>query len=105
MALGKKTGGRKAGTPNKATADIKALAQKHSDQMFAELLRIATKSDRDETRVRAIELVLAYGHGRPSQSHELTGKDGKDLIPAPADREIARQVVYLLLKAEREPVE
>jgi hypothetical protein len=33
MALGKKTGGRVKGTPNKSTDEIKALAQQHGPKI------------------------------------------------------------------------
>ena len=30
-------------------------------------------------KVRAAELIMAYGYGRPVESHELSGPDGKPL--------------------------
>ena len=44
MAQGLKTGGRKRGTPNKASAGIKAAFQKHGDELVSALLAL-TKSD------------------------------------------------------------
>jgi hypothetical protein len=41
MATGYKTGGRVAGTPNKATADIKSLAQSYGPAVIARLALLA----------------------------------------------------------------
>jgi hypothetical protein len=73
MAKGKKTGGRVAGTPNKSTADIKALAQKHTDGAIAELARLAVGAESEAARVSAIKELLDRGHGKPSQQLEHTG--------------------------------
>ena len=76
MATGKKTGGRKAGTPNKATADIKALARKSAGVAIKELERLATKAKTEGTRVAAIKELLDRGYGRAPQAMEHTGKNG-----------------------------
>jgi hypothetical protein len=39
-----KTGGCKAGTPNKATAEIRDLARAYGPAIFKELVRLAFKS-------------------------------------------------------------
>lgn len=31
--------------------------------------------------LEAFKLLMAYFYGKPKEKHELTGKDGKDLIP------------------------
>lgn len=76
MAKGKKTGGRVAGTPNKATADVKALAGEYTEDAIAELARLATKAESETARVSAIKELLDRGHGKPAQSVEVAGKDG-----------------------------
>lgn len=77
MAKGRKTGGRVAGTPNKATADIKAAAQLHTDAMLSVLLAIAQDAAAPHAaRVTAATKVLEFGNGKPAQAVELTGKDG-----------------------------
>jgi monomeric isocitrate dehydrogenase len=67
MALGRKTGGRLKGTPNKATADIRALCQAHADDVIAELARLATKAESEAARVAAIKELLDRGYGKPKQ--------------------------------------
>ena len=71
MAAGQKFGGRTKGTPNKATADVKALARKHGPAVIAELARIAKHSDNERTRVAAAQELLDRGYGRPHQSIEV----------------------------------
>lgn len=73
MAAGRKTGGRSKGTPNKATADIKALAQVHAATAMTELARLATKSDSDAARVAAIKELFDRGFGKARQSVDVDG--------------------------------
>ncbi len=71
MATGRKTGGRRKGTPNKVTAGIKAAFQKHSAELVEALLAL-TKSDDERVRLGAIQAALDRGWGRPSQAVEGT---------------------------------
>jgi hypothetical protein len=73
MAAGRKTGGRVKGTPNKATADIKALAQEHAAVAMKELARLAVKADSESARVAAIKELFDRGFGKPKQSLEVDG--------------------------------
>lgn len=68
MAKGRKTGGRTAGVPNKATADIKALAGKFSEEAFNVLMSIARKSESDAARVSAVKEIFDRAYGRPAQA-------------------------------------
>lgn len=79
MALGKKTGGRKAGVPNKATAEIKAVAQKHGPAAIQELVRLMREAESESARVGAIKELLdrAYGKSAPSPEER---EDTKNLI-------------------------
>lgn len=78
MPAGKKYGGRKAGTPNKATADIKAAAAKHGPAALKALIDIATDEDKPPAaRVGAAVALLDRGYGKPAQA--ITGADGKNL--------------------------
>lgn len=67
MAKGKKTGGRVAGTPNKATADIKAAARVHGPDAIELLWTLARTSETDGTRVAAIKEILDRGYGKATQ--------------------------------------
>ena len=69
VRAGERRGGRQAGTPNKSTADVKALAQTFTDEaieLLAAIMRDTNKGDR--ARVAAAKELLDRGHGRPAQS-------------------------------------
>ena len=57
MAMGRKTGGRRKGTPNKATAEIRAALQLHGDELVDALLAL-TKSNDERVRLGAIQACL-----------------------------------------------
>ena len=65
---GERRGGRKKGTPNKATAEIRALAQKYTMAALKGLVDIAKNSDSDAAKVSAWKEILDRGHGRSLQS-------------------------------------
>jgi len=65
---GERRGGRQAGTPNKATADIKALAAKHAPEAMIELARLATQAESEQARVAAIKELFDRGFGKARQS-------------------------------------
>lgn len=95
MALGRKTGGRKPGSLNKTTADVKALAQAHTATAIAELVRLAMNSESDTARVAAIKELLDRGHGKARQP--ITGGDDNEppvrmslavsFVASPAEKE------------------
>lgn len=70
----RKTGGRKAGTPNKATADIKAIAQPYGPGAVDALVKIMKDEAAPESaRVRAASELLDRGYGKPKQAIDLEG--------------------------------
>jgi len=68
MAKGRKTGGRQAGTPNKASSDLKALCQAFTQEAISELHRLALNASAEPARVSAIRELLDRGYGKPAQS-------------------------------------
>lgn len=78
MAKGQKTGGRTAGTPNKATADVKALAAKHGPDVIKELARLAKSAESEQARVSAIKELLDRAYGKSAQP--VGGGDGTEPI-------------------------
>jgi len=64
---GTKTGGRQAGTPNKATAEIRALAQSLAPAALAELARLASEATSEAARVSACMHLLDRAYGKPTQ--------------------------------------
>jgi hypothetical protein len=67
MTLGRKTGGRKKGVPNKVTADIKVLARQYTDAAMAELGRLAIQAESEQARVAAIKELFDRGYGKATQ--------------------------------------
>lgn len=76
MALGKKTGGRVKGTPNKVTAEVKALAMQHTPAAIRGLVKLAKTARSEMVRVAAWREILDRAVGRPAQSVDLTNSDG-----------------------------
>lgn len=90
MAKGVKTGGRVKGTPNKATADIKALAQQFGPEAIQELATLMTTSESHQARIAAAKELLDRGYGKAMQGVELTGKDGQPVEFRQIERVIVR---------------
>ena len=66
-----KTGGRKAGTPNKATANVRELVGQHLEEIVGALLEIAQDKDAPASaRVAACRELLDRAEGRPAQRIE-----------------------------------
>ena len=79
MARGRKTGGRVAGTPNKATADVRALASEHGPAVLAELARLALRGKSEQARVAAARELLDRAYGRPAQAIHHSGSIARDV--------------------------
>lgn len=67
MAKGKKTGGRKAGTPNKATAEIKDIAKQHGPAAIARLADLMMTATSEAAQVAAANSLLDRGYGKAAQ--------------------------------------
>jgi hypothetical protein len=88
MAKGAKTGGRVRGTPNKITADIRALAQSHTETAISMLATILTTSENDSARIAAAKELLDRGYGKSTQAVEMSGKDGDPIAITKIERVI-----------------
>ena len=60
-------GGRQKGTPNKATAEVKVLAQKYAPAAIEELGRLSTGAESEAARVAASKEILDRAYGKPMQ--------------------------------------
>ena len=98
-----KSGGRQKGSLNKRTvAEQTAMAdagEMPKDYMLRVMRDPAVGHDR---RDRMAGQVAPYVHPRLT-STEVTGKDGKELIPTRSPRDVARLVLALLRKATASP--
>lgn len=75
MAKGKKTGGRVAGTPNKATREIKELAQSHAPAAIARLAFLAEKAESEAASVAACNSLLDRAYGKAPQAVQVNPDD------------------------------
>lgn len=90
MAIGKKTGGRQAGTPNKTASDIKALAQSFGPAAIMRLAELAgfapdlsdptgklklKGAENEAVQVSATKELLDRGYGKAVQPQ--SGPDGE----------------------------
>ncbi len=66
---GERRGGRQKGTPNKATAGIKAALRMHGDE-FVEALIELTKSKDERVRLGALQVAFDRGFGKAVQHLE-----------------------------------
>jgi hypothetical protein len=78
-AGGAKTGGRKPGSLNKATAEIKELAQKFGPATIERLAELSGLTDKpaaesEQTQLGAMRELLDRGYGKAPQA--ITGADG-----------------------------
>lgn len=64
---GERRGGRRAGVPNKATAEIKAIARDYAPKAMKELARLATTAKSEQARVSAIKEILDRAYGKATQ--------------------------------------
>jgi hypothetical protein len=85
MAKGQKTGGRTAGTPNKATGEVKALAGQYGPDEVKALAALAGmnkdeagKAESEAARVAAIKELLDRAYGKAAQP--VGGGDGTEAI-------------------------
>lgn len=71
MAIGRKTGGRQAGTQNKVKPEDKQsvtlLAQAYAPRALEVLASIMEKSLSDASRVAAANSILDRGYGKPKE--------------------------------------
>ena len=73
-----KTGGRIKGVPNKATREIKEIAQKHGKAAIDKLVALMNGSDDDRVQAAAANSLLDRGYGKAVQAH--TGEGGEGAI-------------------------
>jgi hypothetical protein len=74
---GPKTGGRKPGTQNKATIEVKQAAQVFTAEAIETLAEIMRGQEQPAAaRVAAASAILDRGHGKPKQAVENSGPDG-----------------------------
>lgn len=77
MAAGFKTGGRKKGTPNKGTAEIRSFIQRVFERAMADPqfeLELVLKLVTLQIDTRMLDTLLKYGYGVPTKQVDHTHK-------------------------------
>jgi hypothetical protein len=70
----------------KADPELKAIAREYTvDAIDTAVAIMRNPEARDSDRLKAAEILLDRGHGKPRQELEHTGKEGKDLISSEPD--------------------
>lgn len=68
-----KAGGRKAGVPNKLTADIKALAGQYGPEAIKTLAHIMVNGETEPGRIAAAKELLDRAYGKARQGVDVEG--------------------------------
>ena len=97
-----KTGGRTRGTPNKATADIKALAGAYTDEGVKLMAAIMRSDPSGAVRVSAFHALMDRAHGKARQP--LTGGDATDTPLVPGAVTIPPEMLAAIVKRRNDEV-
>lgn len=84
---GERRGGRQKGTPNKVTADVRALAQKYGPKALKTLAEIMEAGEQPASaRVSAAKELLDRAYGKSPQPIDVTAQaDTRELAAVVAD--------------------
>jgi hypothetical protein len=74
MAVGRKTGGRKKGSINKATADIKALTEPYSAEAVEKLYWLLNNGESHQVQLSAARELIDRRFGKPPQAIAHSGE-------------------------------
>ncbi len=81
MPFKKGQSGNPGGRP-KELKGIKELAQNNAELAIMALIRVAQHGKSESARVMAANSILDRGFGKPVQSTEVSGVDGKPIVTA-----------------------
>ena len=73
------------GRPKRDINLVKACKEFNAEGLAALVEIMQRKDARDSDRIRAVELIFAYGNGRPKVGIEITGAEGGPVTIASAD--------------------
>lgn len=76
MAKGVKTGGRVAGTPNKANAALREMARQYTVEALEALVAVLREGESEQAKISAANAILDRGYGKPSQPVDGDGEGG-----------------------------
>lgn len=97
--------GRKAGTPNKSTADVRAAAQLHGLEALKTLIHLMRNAEEDSVRRACANDILDRGFGKPRQQVEASGPDGGPIqTETITDAQRVAALMTILAKARQERI-
>jgi hypothetical protein len=102
MTLGRKTGGRQKGTPNRATRDIRELAQEFGPGAVERLAQLAglvpgqPGADTAAAQIAACNAILNRAYGLPTQPIEAEDAEPFTVLHLVAAREISAHLKQVL---------
>lgn len=101
MRGGKREGaGRKPGSLNESTIEIREIARKYGPEMIEGLVQLARSAESESARTQAMGMVLDRGYGKPKQELEHVGKDGGPIQTEELSAsEAARRIAFTLAQA------
>ena len=87
----------------KAHPELKAIACEYTSDAIGTAVAIMRNPEaRDSDRLKAAEILLDRGHGKPRQELEHTGKEGKDLVPETDGSKLALALLTVLYGGKTE---
>lgn len=72
--------GRKKGSPNKVTAEVRSIAQQYGEKAVTMLAEMMMNGESEAARIAAAKEILDRAYGKATQLIEGPGKDGEHLI-------------------------
>lgn len=89
-----KSGGRKKGSLNKATAEIRVLAREHTKAALETLVKLHSKGSTEDIRMRAAKELLDRGHGKPAQTVDV-GENLAAALAGMSDEQLEARITHL----------
>lgn len=72
--------GRKKGSPNKVTAEVRSIAQQYGEQAIKMLAEMMIAGDSESARIAAAKEILDRAYGKATQLIEGPGENGEHLF-------------------------
>lgn len=77
---GERRGGRRKGTPNKATRSLREVARQYTEEALSALIGVMNNTaEPASARVAAANAILDRGFGKPSQVVQGAGENGEHI--------------------------
>jgi hypothetical protein len=71
--------GRKKGTPNKVTSEVKELARQYGQEAVDTLAQLMRSAESEQAQIAAAKELLDRGYGKATQPLEHSGAGGEAL--------------------------